>query len=453
MPTRDEIHAIRNHIRSLKEQAPTQAWSATASTDGGTDVHWMLWVNQAADVIQFAVPAAGSYLYKQAEGLRATRIRSASAANKLRARVLDLLAAAERTAGLNVKDAASDDLRRAVDIAVKDEYFKSWPFWGVGATISVMLVVVFGGTLYSTVQIGGIQKSTEAAQETIQQRLKTFEDQTDKKTKDLDQIIKTAVLTSYPAIKDVVDNALAETKGYVADSKRKLDEAQTKVLNSMNDQLRDGLQAALAKTHEDLQREEKKISDELHGDAKKLSDEWKATDQKLGQQLASASGALDSAKDAAVRALNARGTEVDEQKRIALSAIETTKTEAINKLNGYRGEAEGRKDEVVNAIKKTNEEVARQVGDAQARIEAEIAKMPTDMKRVAATLASLDRALARYHVDIARVLDLVGDDDRGRLGRVVDVLGWSFWLSLGALVISILPWIILALVRLRQRFT
>src|SRR5262249_1676360 len=139
---------------------------------------------------------------------------------KLREQVLRLLRAAENTLRFSVKDAASDDLRRAVDIAVKDGFFGSWPIYVIGALASLLFVGLFGGTWLGSLQFSGLQKSGEEARQTIERRSDAFKKEIDDKSSHLDDIIRNAVKAQDPRVAAIIDKAVSDQQRYLEETKR-----------------------------------------------------------------------------------------------------------------------------------------------------------------------------------------------------------------------------------------
>jgi len=470
MPTRDEVHIIRTHLQELIDRAP-EAPARTGGADESENAsEWMLWVNQAADAVQMAAPS-GSYLHKQAEAVRTKKIRSSADGDRQRQRMLDLLEAADNTARLSVKDAISDDLRRAVEIAVTDGYFRHWTFKYVCFAFAVLFMALFGGTVAGWLQFSGVQKTAEEGRINIQQKVDAFQKQIDDRTSHLDDLIRNAVKTQDPRVAQIIDKAVADSQLQVQDTKRKLDQAQTDTVNGMRDQLRDQLQTAVAQQRKELEQQATQLSGDWKGLTDKLSGQFTAISGDLGKakqdalakinapapeieearksavssiggEATKAVGAVDSARDMAVRTINSRGTDVEDERKKALSSIETARTVANNKLAQYEAEAEGKRNDATRAIAKANDDVVQAAGDARKQIAEQVAGLPNDVKKVSTILESLNRALADYHVDISGLMEQFVNDDGTRVGLVTQVLGWTYWVVVIAAGVSVLSLII-----------
>jgi hypothetical protein len=439
MDALNEIDALSNYIRQLKDQTPTAVpktggFSQTTTSEAASiATGWRDWLNEVADTVQFVVPGE-TYWHKRAETLRDKTIDDRAGARDVGQEAIRMLDATERYMRLRKRDAITDDFRRSVEIAVKDGYFESWPFRMLLGAFGVLTALLFGGTVYSTWHVEGIQKQAEQAQQSIRDKSSLFEKQLSDAAKeiedkrlDIDGTIRKAVEANNSEIGKIVEQSRSDASALISQTKELLRQTQTDLIGRMNDELHNQLREATAKE-----------SDYLRSESQKIGDSWREADRKLDGHLAMASKLVDAAKDTAISRLSSRGAEVDDQKAAVLASIELAKTTATNKLATYQAEVEGKRDEATRAFANQADNLSSAITDARARINTEIEKLPEEFKRTATVLKSIDDALGKYKLNIAKVVQRLDyDSSGGSLALVVDVLGLSFWLMIGSLAISL----------------
>jgi hypothetical protein len=301
------------------------------------------------------------------------------------------------------------------------------------------LTVIVGGAVYSTVQVNGIQQRAEQAAQDIREKSADFEKQLSEnakeiqdKTSHIDDIIKNIVTSDKEDFGKVLKSAQDDLNGYVTGTKSKLDEAQTKVVADINGELRDHVQVALTQ-----------ITTNINAEGQKILTSWTDLDKKISDQASTASTAVNQAKENAIKLLNGPTTEVDAAKGMAISAVQKTQTEATNELQNYAAQAAGKRDETIRNIGKMQDDVSAREQSALQQVNAELAKLPERTTGLVNAVAAVDDALKDYRVDMARILtDLSAQQPQTSLGRVVLVLGASFWLVLGSLAVSMLALLI-----------
>jgi hypothetical protein len=143
MPSREETDAILKQIENLKDTGSRLLSSLPKDNDvivgrqSPQFKRWIRWLNEALELVQ-AITPEGSYVYKEAADLRARGDFDPRESPVLTEQVDDLLDAAGRATRLKTQDAVGDDFRRAVEIAVKDAYFSSWPFMSLRARLVLL---------------------------------------------------------------------------------------------------------------------------------------------------------------------------------------------------------------------------------------------------------------------------------------------------------------------------
>jgi hypothetical protein len=513
MLSRDEAILVGRRIQDLKERGK----SVSVETEADR-ILWGLWLHEGVELIKAKFPE--SYVAAEAAKLLDKR-DGQSHVDQTRDHLRALLEAAERYAQFDAQMGVSEDFRRAVDIAIKDVFFESWYFKGLLATFSILLAVLLGGTIYSTVQVVGVVRSADEAQQSIRSHRAEFDLDLDKarreinsKTSNIDDVVRTAVLNNVDGVKQKLEQAQTEAQGYIDGAKKRLDsELQgavssantillsdqkrisdgwagldqkigqqftvanqrldgqlTLVLGNLDTQSKAALKSvddargeavkslSASKLVEELQRAVSSANTSLQSDQKRISDGWAGLDQKIGQQFTDGSKrldgqltlalgnldaqskaalkSLDEARGEAVKGLNAPAVEVENSKRKAVSSIETDQAEARNKIATFRSEVEGQRDEFL-----------RQVDDGKKKIAATIDSMPEEIKALSAAVAAVNHGLQAYHVQIAAIMDRMAAEKGGRISFVIDVLGWSFWVAIGSLALSVIvPLVIWSLV-------
>ena len=312
--------------------------------------------------------------------------------------MLDLLDAAQRISRFAKRDAVSDDFRRAVEIAVKDGYFESWPFRGLIAAFGILIIAFFGGTIYSTIQIASIQQRNEDAQQKITEQVNTFEHQAKVASNDIedkasyiDGLIRNAVTSKEGDFGKSVAKAQADLSGYIADTKSTLDKQQTEIVTGMKHEVQESIQGAVSDLQKEMQIQSatalKAIDaarDTAIGNLQIQSDQriksWNAMDATVTGSRDTALKAIDAARDTAIgnlqiqsdqriKSWNVMDTTVTGSRDTALSAINAARDTVVGNLKGQPSQVDDQKNLAISSIQLTETKAKTDIRKLEALVE------------------------------------------------------------------------------------
>lgn len=448
----DEVDLVRRQIERLRSRG-----TELKSSPEGQVGQIKAWIRDVCETVRLYA-GTGSYLNQEADKLwRAVGKPSSFERGQ------DLLNALEWRMTIDDRYAISEDFRRAVNIAIKDQYFQSWPYKVIVAVGTAVAILIIGGTLYSGIQVNGLirdvgnqQKLLQEASAQIDLKSREFNSKIGETRLELDEMVRVALAANNSKIAEVFERAQSETNAYVTSSKEKLNDKQTEIVQKLDRDVSDKVQRSLGA-----------FSKALEKNAAVVSGRWDATDKKLTDDLAAAKRSLENAtsagmaavgkeKDEAIKRLSATEvaaqgdlkapvTAVNDAKNEAVTAVKSAFVSAKNEIDTFKAETEGSRNGAVRSIQGSTEKFERDVEVARTKMTEAIKRLPNDIVQIRATMSSIDSALGRYRIDLATVVGrLRGDDEKTRLGLVVDLLGVSFWLIVGSVGVSLVALLIAA---------
>jgi len=460
MSTLDEHELARRQIERLRERG--EALSLLPGADKSAER--TNWVRDVCETIR-VLASTDSYLINEAD-----KLWRAPGKSDAFLRAENLLNGLDWRVGLDKRYAISNDFKTAVSIAIKDQYFKSWPFQVIVTIATAIGALLIGGSVYAGFRVDGVLKDISDRQTMLarnaaegEAKFREFSVLIEERKSKIDEIVRAALTANNSEIAKIFDQAHSESSAFVNETKAKLNAKQTDLMQALDRELRERLQEAL-----------RIRSAGLTQDAKNLSAEWGAAGEKLNERLVAAKSALETAKiekiaeleavkSAAVKALNeAKGATlesmkmpikvVDDEKAVAISTVKAKSTTARNEISTFEAEVSGRRDEALRLIQAGSGEFKRAIEDGRKTIAEEIATLPNDVKMLSATMVSVDQALSRHQIGLAALIQDVGSEQHStRLRMVADVLGLSFWLVIGSFASALLATIILIIVLVRGR--
>jgi hypothetical protein len=304
---------------------------------------------------------------------------------------LELLSIAQNWIVPEAQDELSASLKRLVEESLKEGYFKSWPFRGVVGAASFLVIIFFGGTLYSTWQVKSVLEQSEITKRQIETA------RTD---------VEVAEGTVLDKIKQEIDAAASVEKGKLTSA---LSQIQTDATSDAAEQTKT-FRETLTKARDQHIIDLDKTTNEVRESILMKANTSQLTD------------ALKNNADMATRAIDAQKSTVTSEAATAISLIGKSQNEAQAAAEKF----------------KTDFDLER-------------AKWPNQLTEATTEVKTFNDIVSKYSGPINGLLSRIsGENDLASLQALFSTLGNAIWILLFSTLLSLTA-IVMSIIALRSR--
>jgi len=467
MSTRDETFVALRHfqkLRSLGQEIPT--WTEVRDPTIIT-TRFINWLRETRETVR-ALLGADSYVLGELDKLMAESRSGPQNWDVVRQQGLELIGSAERLAALQSNNSISADLRRAIDTSVKEGYFSSWPVKAMLTAASVLLAILFGGTIYSTVKVDGVQRLAELAAQDISGKLADFKkqadvdngqlqdeaknvrsqladfkkqaDETNRQVQDeaknvrsqIDEAVRAAAAAKIKDVDAIVVQAQKTIETLVKSTSDAIDTEKNNQIKAFRDAVSPAVDDAKTKLADYLRRAPddviKAIGDRRDGAIKAVTDDEAEARKVLDSRRVNAVTAIDGAEKAATNAIMNHQAAVNS----ARGTAETEMSQATGAINNLQKNTQ-------TSINRAKEELEARGKAATEQIDKIVATIPERVRKTGDSVVALNDLLAKYEAPVTGVIArLQANKPQSTLDAIAAVLGSSVLLMAIALGLSVL---------------
>jgi hypothetical protein len=335
----------------------------------------------------------------------------------------ELIDTAGRIAALKSDNTISAELQHAIELSIKQGYFSSWPVKVMLSAATVLLAVLFGGTVYSTFQVDGVRKQAEQASHDMAEKLTTFNKQAVDANEQLQGRIEKVNSQIEEAVRKAAAGKLSEFEMFVGEERKKIEIVAKATTDAITTEQNSQISAF------------KNAASSLVDSTKTKLDEYlrhalEDTRSSVESGEASAKKATDDKRDEAIKALDSSRTEavkiLEEQRKNAVIAVDGAQTAATSSITSQAASANSARNTAETKINQAVDTVDASAKSATDAIGKVINTIPERIQKIGESVVALDVLLKKYENPVTDIVArLQTNKPQSTLDAIADVLGWS----------------------------
>jgi len=459
MSTRDEVFTATRYFNSLEAlgkalpdvASPPSTDAAVSSavelSDSEVSHKTRAWLRELKETIGAVLPA-GSYVISEIDQLIEKLNSEAPPIHEIKTSALELIKSARRLAQIRADDSVSTDLRRAVDLAVKEGYIESWPFRGILVAASILLVLFVGGNVFSYFQVQGIQQQADYAQRQIEQKLTAFNTQVATATHDIqasasqvNQQIDTKVATATNEKLKSIDASIEAAENDIKAKVKAFDTEKDRQVSALISAVAPDVAAAKEKILDYVRHapDDARIDAERKDAIKQIQSAGKAASDAVGTELSNQLSAVRNADTNAISRIDATRDSSISAVGSYVSAVQSERDTAKSKITAATDQIEALRKSTETSINTAKDDVQRQRDGALQDIDKAVASVPARVIKLADNVTELNTLLTAYSEPISTVVDRLQErNPRSSVETIAAILGSATRLMIVAVAISLL---------------